>query len=131
MCRLTSFSPTPHTFFRGMANSKYEYVKNFEKSDALLPNTWIVVRIDGHSFHRFSQLHDFAKPNDRGALELMNEAAKSVMRQFPDCVLGYGVSDEYSFVIRPSYTSYDRRESYVPESFPLLSTLNGTGGSLV
>lgn len=94
-----------------MANSKYEYVKNFERSDKLLPNTWIVVRIDGHSFHRFSQLHQFAKPNDVAALTLMNDAAKEVMRQFPDCVLGYGISDEYSFVLNPSYDAYERRES--------------------
>jgi hypothetical protein len=35
-----------------MANSKYEYVKQFELADNLLPNTWLVVRIDGRGFHR-------------------------------------------------------------------------------
>ena len=30
-----------------MANSKYEYVRAFEREEVLLPNTWIVVRIDG------------------------------------------------------------------------------------
>jgi len=35
-----------------MANSKYEYVKYFEQNDVLLPNTWIVVRIDGRGFHK-------------------------------------------------------------------------------
>ena len=35
-----------------MANSKYEYVKNYEKQDALLPSTYIVVRIDGRGFHK-------------------------------------------------------------------------------
>lgn len=33
-----------------MANSKYEYVKQYELSDALLPGCWIVVRIDGKGF---------------------------------------------------------------------------------
>jgi hypothetical protein len=33
-----------------MANSKFEYVKNFEQDDTLLRNTWIVVRIDGRGF---------------------------------------------------------------------------------
>ncbi|TQS35429.1 hypothetical protein Golomagni_04149 [Golovinomyces magnicellulatus] len=81
-----------------MANSKYEYVKLYEQSDALLPNTWLVVRIDGRSFHRFSNRFDFAKPNDRRALDLMNSAAKAVMNEISDIILGYGVSDEYRSV---------------------------------
>lgn len=31
---------------------RYEYVKTFERPDTLLPNTWIVVRIDGRGFHK-------------------------------------------------------------------------------
>jgi len=30
-----------------MAKSKFEYVKKFEQDATLLPNTWLVVRIDG------------------------------------------------------------------------------------
>jgi len=33
-----------------MANSKYEYVKDYELDDTLLPNCWIVVRLDGKGF---------------------------------------------------------------------------------
>ena len=33
-----------------MANSKFEYVKNFEIDNTLLKNTYIVVRIDGKGF---------------------------------------------------------------------------------
>ena len=36
-----------------MAKSKYEYVKAFETDDQLLPNTFLVVRIDGRSFHKY------------------------------------------------------------------------------
>ena len=32
------------------AVNRYEYVKRFEQTDYLLPNTWIVVRIDGRGF---------------------------------------------------------------------------------
>lgn len=35
-----------------MANSKYEYVKTFEQSNRLLPDTYIIVRIDGRGFHK-------------------------------------------------------------------------------
>ena len=34
-----------------MSNSKYEYVRGYEADDRLLPNTWIVVRVDGKQFH--------------------------------------------------------------------------------
>lgn len=37
---------------------RYEYVRSFEQSDALLPNTWIVVRIDGRGFHRYVVIWD-------------------------------------------------------------------------
>lgn len=47
-----------------MANSRFDYVRNYEKNDAILPNCWIVVRIDGKAFHKFTQKHDFNKPND-------------------------------------------------------------------
>lgn len=52
-----------------MACSKYEYVKKFELDDTILPNVWIVIRVDGKGFHKFSAAHDFEKPNDlRGEL---------------------------------------------------------------
>lgn len=47
-----------------MACSRFEYVKNYERDDSILPNVWIVIRIDGKGFHKFSKLHDFQKPND-------------------------------------------------------------------
>jgi len=44
---------------------------------------------------RFSDKHAFQKPNDKRALDLMNTAAKAVMTELPDIVIGYGISDEY------------------------------------
>ena len=37
-----------------MAKSKFEYVRLYEQDDKLLKNVWIVVRIDGKGFHKFS-----------------------------------------------------------------------------
>jgi len=54
-----------------MSNSKYEYVRKFESDDQMLPECWIVVRIDGKAFHKFSEKHDFVKPNDKPALDLV------------------------------------------------------------
>ncbi|KAF8243785.1 putative tRNAHis guanylyltransferase [Wilcoxina mikolae CBS 423.85] len=95
-----------------MANSKYEYVRQFEKSDNLLPNTWIVVRLDGRAFHKFTARHNFTKPNDLRALNLMNAVATAVATEIPEIVFAYGVSDEFSFVLRRNTDLFERRERY-------------------
>lgn len=104
-----------------MAKSRFEYVKSYELPDILIPNTYLIVRVDGHAFHkyvspslsfcdrrrcthaalrpiRFSDNHRFTKPNDERALVLMDRAARSVMEQMPDVVMAFGESDEYRLV---------------------------------
>lgn len=99
-----------------MAKSKFEYVKEFERDDNCLPNCWIVIRIDGRNFSRFCETHQFIKPNDVAALELMNRAAITVMEDFKEIILGFGQSDEYSFVFRKDTQLYKRRGTYVNNS---------------
>jgi len=94
-----------------MANSKYEYVRTFERDELLLPNTWLVVRIDGRGFHKLSNHYGFEKPNDVRALNLMNLAATHVVTSIPEIVLAYGVSDEYSFVFHKSTNLFERRNA--------------------
>lgn len=96
-----------------MANSKFEYVRNFEIEDKVLPNCWIVVRVDGRNFHKFSDKHEFVKPNDLRAINLMNKSAMTVMQEFKDVLIAYGQSDEYSFVLRKDSTLYNRRGSKI------------------
>ncbi|KAI2472589.1 tRNA guanylyltransferase [Annulohypoxylon bovei var. microspora] len=96
-----------------MANSRFEYVKQFEQVDNLLPNTWIVVRIDGRGFTKLCAKYNFEKPNDRRALDLMNAAAKAVVSEIHDITVAYGVSDEYSFVFHKSCTLFERRSSKI------------------
>ncbi|XP_058186038.1 tRNA(His) guanylyltransferase 2-like isoform X1 [Rhododendron vialii] len=90
---------------------KPEYVKSFEFERKLLPSTWIVVRIDGRHFHGFSEEHEFEKPNDGQALNLMNSCAVAVMEEFKDVVFSYGVSDEFSFVLKRDSQFHDRHAS--------------------
>lgn len=106
-----------HKLFK-MAKSSFEYVKNFELDDTLLPNCWIVVRLDGKCFHKFSDDHNFAKPNDSRGLKLMNYAAFSVMNDFNDLLMAYGQSDEYSFIFKKNSNLYKRRAA------KLLTTIN-------
>ncbi|XP_022876422.1 tRNA(His) guanylyltransferase 2-like isoform X3 [Olea europaea var. sylvestris] len=100
-------------FHIDMANSKYEYVKSFEVEDEIMLPNIIVVNIDGRDFSRFSEMHEFMKPNDKRALELMNDCAKMVSEQFPDIIFSYGFSNEYSFVFKKETNFYQRRASKI------------------
>jgi hypothetical protein len=82
-----------------MTGNRFEYVKHFEQPDNLLPNTWVVVRIDGRGFTKFSTKYGFEKPNDKRALDLMNAAARQVVSEISDITVAYGVSDEYRHVL--------------------------------
>ena len=94
-----------------MAKSQFEYVKQFEQNDELLRHCFIVVRVDGHAFHRFVVEHGYERPNDIRGLSLMNRAAQAVMHEFRDIVLAYGESDEYSFLFKRDTVLYGRRAS--------------------
>ena len=73
-----------------MACSKYEYVRQYETQNFCLPDTFMVIRIDGKGFSKFTVLHDFEKPNDINGLRLMNKAAEKVMEKFDEIFLAYG-----------------------------------------
>ncbi|KAI3681852.1 hypothetical protein L6452_36657 [Arctium lappa] len=100
-------------FEQNVNNIKQEYVKSFQSENKLLPFTWIVIRIDGSHFHRFSEVQGFEKPNDEHALKLMNSCAVAVLEEFNDIVFAYGVSDEYSFVLKRNTQLYQRRASEI------------------
>ncbi|CCH62066.1 hypothetical protein TBLA_0G01180 [Henningerozyma blattae CBS 6284] len=93
-----------------MAKSRFEYVRQFESQNLLLPQTYIVVRIDGKKFHEFSKFYNFNKPNDERALKLMNACAKNVVLTYKtDMILAFGESDEYSFILKKDSQLYNRR----------------------
>ena len=93
-----------------MANSRFEYVKSFERENILLPQTHIIIRVDGKGFHKFSDFYNFEKPNDINALNIINLSAMKMMETFPDIILAYGDSDEYSFLLRKNCELFERRE---------------------
>ncbi|KAG5356480.1 tRNA(His) guanylyltransferase [Yarrowia sp. C11] len=100
-----------------MAKSRYEYVKNFEQENHLLPDCHIVVRVDGRGFHKFSKFYNFEKPNDLRAIELMNKCAELIVSEFDDVIMAYGDSDEYSFLLRRKCSLFERRESKLVSTF--------------
>jgi hypothetical protein len=54
----TSITRIPFDHATNTWDSRFEYVKQFEQPDNLLPNTWVVVRIDGRGFTKY----DFYTP---------------------------------------------------------------------
>ncbi|CAH1395826.1 unnamed protein product [Nezara viridula] len=96
-----------------MAKSKFEYVRYFEQENKCLKNCWIVVRIDGKNFHRFTEIHEFDKPNDINGLNLMSNAAVNVLREFSDINLAFGHSDEFSFVFKKKTNIFNRRSDKI------------------
>lgn len=68
------------------------------------------IHVEAKHKDRFSKKYEFEKPNDKRALDLMNAAAKAVMKEIPDLVLAYGVSDEFSFVLHKDCLLFERRE---------------------
>ena len=77
-----------------------------------IPQVSIFFRIKLSNSHwfRFSRKYEFKKPNDRRAIDLMNASAAAVMKELPDIIIAYGISDEFSFVLHRSCTLFERRE---------------------
>lgn len=70
-----------------------------------------MVRVDGRGFSKFTNDHNYNKPNDIRGLSLMNQAAADVMRDWGETILAFGESDEYSFVFPRASTIFGRRSS--------------------
>jgi len=94
-----------------MANSRFAYVKDFELDDRILPRTYIVVRVDGRGFTKFTAAHGYAKPNDVRGVALMVQCAAVIMESWGELVLAFGESDEFSFVFAPDAAVFGRRSS--------------------
>jgi len=92
-----------------MSKSRYEYVRHFEIHSTVLPQTWVVVRLDGRGFTKFTAQHNFEKPNDIRALSLMNQTAQNLCLSFKEVVMAYGQSDEYTFVFAKKTKLFNRR----------------------
>lgn len=92
---------------------KFDYVKHFEKEERCLPNSWVVVRVNGKSFTKFAETHGYEKPNDKKGLDVMVRAAVCVMEDVRDICVAYGHTDEFSFVFRKDTSMFNRRSAKI------------------
>lgn len=81
---------------------------NFE--DALriqLPRrTHVVIRIDGRRFHTFTK--NLERPYDRRLADALDRAAMALASEMSGCRLGFGQSDEYSFLLTDFSTEHEK-----------------------
>lgn len=68
----------------------------FSKTE-LLPETYLVVRVDGSNFHQFTEKMNYKKPFDEIFSKMMRDTIKELMAKYP-IVYAYTQSDEASFL---------------------------------
>jgi len=79
-----------------------EYFHNLR----LLPGTWVVVRLDGRGFSRFTESR-FEKPFDLKFHQLMVQTTQALIEELHG-IYAYTESDEISVLFRPDWDWYDR-----------------------
>ncbi len=75
-------------------------------SATILPDTWIVIRVDGHSFSRFTA-ERFDKPFDIRFHTFMLQTASALLEHF-NAVYAYTESDEISILLPPNFDLFSR-----------------------
>lgn len=72
----------------------------------LLPDTWVVIRVDGRGFSRFTEAR-FEKPFDAAFHAMMVATASALLEQLHG-VYAYTESDEISVLLRRDWDLFDR-----------------------
>ncbi|MEP0857327.1 tRNA(His) guanylyltransferase Thg1 family protein [Trichocoleus sp. DQ-U1] len=79
-----------------------EYFHNLR----LLPGCWVVIRLDGRGFSRFTEAR-FEKPFDHQFHKLMVQTTKALLEELHG-IYAYTESDEISVLFRPDWDFFDR-----------------------
>ena len=74
---------------------------------AVPPEQYIILRLDGRGFTKFTEAAGFEKPFDLGFSGLMRGACDALVTEF-DAVYGFTESDEISVLLRREFDLYDR-----------------------
>jgi tRNA(His) guanylyltransferase len=77
----------------------------------ILPNLYIVARIDGRGFTRLTKkIHKFETPYDVKFRDMMVNTVKHLMSCGFNIIYGYTQSDEISLLFHPSDNTFERKE---------------------
>lgn len=96
-----------------MVNSRFEYVKQFESEDFLLPDTYIVASVSTRNFDRFAREHSLAQPFDDRLIRLFARAARRVMEDFADIEAAFVMRDGFEFVFARTAALFNRRRDKI------------------
>lgn len=64
--------------------TSFQDARNFELSDQLPPYQYVILRLDGRSFHRFTRLYSFTNPTTRAQLERVHGARAGCGKALPE-----------------------------------------------
>lgn len=84
-----------------MVDSLGDRMKAYEHCSAvtLLPNTPIIIRVDGKAFHTFTKKMGFKRPFDNNYIDCMDFAARRTGLQMQNFRAAYIQSDEATFLL--------------------------------
>ncbi|HTI14544.1 MAG TPA: tRNA(His) guanylyltransferase Thg1 family protein [Dictyobacter sp.] len=72
-----------------------------------LPGAWVVLRLDGRGFTKFTERESFEKPFDGHFQALMRETTQALLQELQG-IYAYTESDEISLVFRQDWDLFDR-----------------------
>lgn len=76
----------------------------------ILPDMYIVARLDGHGFTKFTNHKNFQKPFDEDFRDIMVETTKRIMEESGfHIIYGYTQSDEISLLFHPQENTFGRK----------------------
>jgi tRNA(His) 5'-end guanylyltransferase len=116
MIRLSLFQSQKYLFNRShtFQSKSYRQYRNdikthYEHHTTLLPQTFIVVRLDGKNYKYLTNYYKFHKPNDQKHINLMNHCAIEIFKKFKkDMLLTYSFSDEINFAFNKESWLFNR-----------------------
>lgn len=68
--------------------------------------THVVIRLDGRRFHTFTK--NLERPYDRRLADALDTAAMALASEMSGCRLGFGQSDEYSFLLTDFASEHEK-----------------------
>lgn len=74
----------------------------------VIPNVYIIIRVDGHSFSKFTEVHNFEKPFDDCLHKIMVTTTSSLIELFKG-LYAYTESDEISILLPKSFDMFNRK----------------------
>lgn len=72
-----------------------------------IPGAWVVLRLDGRGFTKFTERNGFEKPFDLRFRDLMRQTAKTLLEELHG-IYAYTESDEISILFRQDWDLFDR-----------------------